>query len=194
MSQTKIKLFFAYSSITNSGFILLCFILSTFESISAGFLYLFVYLISTFSLFYMFIIIKYKQKNSFTLIEFKDFISLKKINPFFTFIIAINFFSLAGIPPLTGFLSKFYIFFNLIESNNISLFLFLILISLIVAYYYIRPIKIIFFTKESFHFYNEIPFFGALIIILNFYFSLFLLVQPRLILFFIENSLLDIFF
>lgn len=157
-------------------------------------MYLFVYLISTFSLFYTFIIIKYKQKNLFSLIEFKDFISLKNINPFFAFIISINFFSLAGIPPLSGFLSKFYIFFNLIESNNISLFLFLILISLMTAYYYIRPIKIIFFTKNYFYFYNEIPFFGALIIILNFYFNIFLLAQPKLILFVIENSLLEKFF
>lgn len=158
-------------------------------------MYLIIYLFSTFSLFYIFITLIYNQKFSYSLINFEDFKSLKQINPVLIIIISINFLSLAGIPPLSGFLSKYYVFVNLIESNNIVLFFCLMFLSLIIVYYYIRPIRIFLFNKNlSLKFFNNLPFFGSLFVILNFYFNLILILESRLILFFIEIFILENFY
>jgi len=59
------------------------------------------------------------------------------------------FFSVAGIPPLSGFLSKIFILFGLINSNEILGSLFLILISAVSVFYYIRVVKVVFFESKD---------------------------------------------
>lgn len=89
---------------------------------------------------------------------------------------------MAGIPPLSGFVSKFFVFEGLIELNNLRLVVFLILMSLISAYYYIRPIKILLFsTNKRPKFFHEISFFSSLIILIFFFFNIFLILEPYLL-------------
>ena len=87
------------------------------------------------------------------------------------------------------------VFTSLIELNYLFLISLLIIISLISAYYYIRPIKLLIFhnTKE-FRFLNEISFFSGLIIICIFFFNLFFILEPRLLFFFLEEILIHSFF
>jgi NADH:ubiquinone oxidoreductase subunit 2 (subunit N) len=65
----------------------------------------------------------------------------------FSFVVV--FFSIAGIPPLTGFLSKMLVLFELINFNNIIAATVLLLISAVSVYYYIRFIKTIFFEPKK---------------------------------------------
>lgn len=142
----------------------------TYEGIFSAILYLLVYLFSTFSVFYSFLIILPRQSKSFKLLDFKNFNTVKLINPFLILILSINFLSLAGIPPLSGFISKMLLFSAVIQLNYLFLIIILIIISLISAYYYIRPIKLIWFqqTKRKAIFLAEIPFFAGLLLILSF--------------------------
>ena len=59
------------------------------------------------------------------------------------------FFSIAGIPPLTGFLSKIFILLELVSSNKVLSACALIIISSVSVFYYIRIIKIIFFEPKA---------------------------------------------
>lgn len=69
--------------------------------------------------------------------------------------------------------------------------LFIIIISLISAYYYIRTIKIIVFSNQKKpKFFVEIPFFSALILILIFYFNIFLIIQPSILFNFLEEKII----
>jgi len=147
--QTNIKKFLAYSAINNSGFILLAISLLTYEGLFAAILYLIVYLFSTFSIFYSFLIILPRQSNALKLLDFNNFNAIKSINPILILMISINFLSLAGIPPLSGFISKMLLFSAVIQLNYLLIIIFLMVVSLISAYYYIRPIKLIWFQKTK---------------------------------------------
>lgn len=69
--------------------------------------------------------------------------SLMIVNKPLTYLLVINFFSLAGLPPLGGFFAKFYIFVTLFEVNMFSILFLFILISCFSAFYYINIIQIL---------------------------------------------------
>ncbi len=54
---------------------------------------------------------------------------------------------ISGCPPLVGFYGKFFIFYNLAVWSNFSLFLFVLILSVISSIYYIRIIQILFFSS-----------------------------------------------
>ena len=155
----------------------------TYEGLFAGILYLLVYIFTTFSVFYIFLISRLRQVKSYYLVDFNSFNSLKLINPFLVFILCINLFSMAGIPPLTGFFSKYYLFLSLVEINNIKLLFCLIILSLISTYYYIRPINLLVFSNNvKPKFFEEINSFSCLLIFFIYVVNSFMIIQPRFIL------------
>lgn len=60
------------------------------------------------------------------------------------------FFSIAGMPPFSGFLAKIFILFELIESNQLIGSILIILISAISVFYYIRVVKVVFLNQKKF--------------------------------------------
>jgi NADH-quinone oxidoreductase subunit N len=62
-------------------------------------------------------------------------------------LIVFLFFSLAGIPPTIGFLSKFYIILYAFNLEFIFLVIFILFISILTGFYYLRCLKIIFFEN-----------------------------------------------
>jgi NADH-quinone oxidoreductase subunit N len=81
---------------------------------------------------------------------------LSKTNPIMAFSLTILMFSTAGIPPLAGFFSKFYILISAIShglsSTNHEIFyvaIIAIIFSVISAFYYIRIVKIIYFDEPK---------------------------------------------
>ena len=72
-----------------------------------------------------------------------------KFNSLWAFSFVLMFFSVAGMPPLSGFLSKIFILFGLIDSNQLIGAICLIMISAISVFYYIRVIKVVFFESKE---------------------------------------------
>ncbi len=108
--------------------------------------------------------------------------------------LSINLLSMAGVPPLSGFLSKYLVFLTLIEANYLKLVFFLIFISLIASYYYIRPVNLLVFTTNtSPKFLVEITYFSGLIVTLIYLFNSFLILQPYLMLDLVQGFLINIF-
>jgi len=58
-------------------------------------------------------------------------------------------FSLAGVPPLAGFLAKFYIFLAAIDANFVVLAVIGVVTSVVGAYYYVRIVKIMYFDEPT---------------------------------------------
>ena len=69
-------------------------------------------------------------------------------NKFFSIIIILAFLSLAGMPPLLGFIGKFLLLMLIISTNNYLIFVFLSFINLITLYFYLQNTRFI-ITKNQ---------------------------------------------
>nr|AVR57503.1 NADH dehydrogenase subunit 2 [Entomoneis sp.] len=148
LRQKKIKTLLAYSSISHMGYALLSF--STFSSLGFEmlFFYLISYVISNIIVWYIVLGLKKPKNNSNKRSkDISDFILLSKSNKFLAFSLSIAFFSLAGIPPLLGFIAKFGIFLTLILEQFYSLAILIILCSVVSTFYYIRVVKVLYFEN-----------------------------------------------
>ena len=78
-----------------------------------------------------------------------DLTGLGKSNPALALTFTIILFSIAGIPPLAGFYSKFYIFLAAVDSSMYLVAIAGVLASVIGCLYYIRLIKLMYFESEK---------------------------------------------
>ena len=78
-----------------------------------------------------------------------QFRTLSKTSPLLAITIAFMMFSIAGVPPLAGFIGKFYLFFAAAHSGiYLSVFV-AILVNVIGSFYYIRCIKLAYFDQSK---------------------------------------------
>lgn len=146
LNQTKLKRLLAYSGISHMGFIVLSFSIFNFEGNLVGNLYLVIYIITIISLLIM-ILIKNKKTNF--IIELGG---LNYINKIISLSMILLILSTAGIPPLSGFISKWYLIWVSIEFKYYISAVIIIIFSAIGAGYYLRLVKIIYFQKKSSYF------------------------------------------
>ena len=106
MAQTKVKRPLAHSSIGHVGYIRTGFSCGTIEGIQSLLIGIFIYALMTIDAF---AIVSALRQTRVKYIA--DLGALAKTNPIFAITFSITMFSYAGIPPLAGFCSKFYLFF-----------------------------------------------------------------------------------
>lgn len=148
-TQKVLKRFFAYTSLNQLGFILVSFCSSSaLFGLASAIFFLIVYVFNNI-IFFSAILGFYNQqcRSFYTLTDLRGF-SFK--NPGYSFFITLALFSFIGLPPLSGFFSKFAILVVLARSD----FFFVIAIALlsngISSFYYLRIIKLIWFDKPNF--------------------------------------------
>ncbi|CBI23503.3 unnamed protein product, partial [Vitis vinifera] len=106
MAQTKVKRPLAHSSIGHVGYIRTGLSCGTIEGIQSLLIGIFIYASMTIDAFA--IVLALQQ----TCVKYiADLGALAKTNPISAITFSITMFSYAGIPPLAGFCSKFYLFF-----------------------------------------------------------------------------------
>jgi NADH-quinone oxidoreductase subunit N len=180
LQQKKIKRLLAYSSISHVGFILIGFTSNLLNNIPSILLYIIIYIIMSINLWtsYLSLNINHKPIKYLT-----DLSNIYKINGFISIIFILNIFSLAGIPPLAGFFSKFFIFYSGIKNGYFSLIFFAIIISIISSFYYLKIIKIIYFEKKlKKKLLDKINKIHSIILLINTQIILFLFLSPNIIL------------
>ena len=153
MGQTRLKRLLAYSSIGHIGYILIGFIAGTLEGLQSVLIYLTVYVVMTLCMFASILASQSPiHKEPFNkVIELKDLEHLGQRHPILALTLSITLLSMAGIPPLAGFVSKYYLFLSALDSSLYSLAIVGILTSVVSCYYYIRVIKTMYFqaVKDS---------------------------------------------
>ena len=139
--QDNIKRLMAYSTIGGIGYSLLALSVGSSEAFIAALLYITIYSISVLGCF---TVIVFMEKENISLENISDLSGLSKSDTFSAICFSILLLSLAGLPPLAGFIGKFYIFRSLINEGFIWLAVIGIIGSVIAAFYYLRVVKIIY--------------------------------------------------
>jgi len=156
LKQKKIKKLIIYSSIAQVGFPISALGSGSYSSYIFIYFFLITYMLTSILVWGHFTIMHKSQKslntffNTSSISLFLSSLSnLFGANKIWSFSFVFIFFSIAGMPPLLGFLSKAFIILGLIESEQLFTAIFLVVISAISVFYYIRIIKIIFFEISS---------------------------------------------
>lgn len=157
IAQKRFKRFIIYSSISQTGFAIIALSVYSVEAFSSVYFFLIIYLITSVILWGTIVNFHYFNNSINTFesvisirpIFLSDLSSYFKVNYVWSLLFLIIFFSFAGIPPFSGFLSKVLIIFNLVLENNLVVSVILILVSIVSSYYYLKIIKTLFFEKNS---------------------------------------------
>ena len=188
LRQSKIKRFLAFSSVTHVGFLLIAFASGTLEGVTSLFFYMIIYIVMTLNAWSIVLLLEYGKKGS-RLRYITDLQNLAKTNPVIAFTLAMNLFSMAGVPPLAGFFAKMYIFFAGLEVSLNLIVITGIVISVISAFYYLRFIKLMYFdgTTQGFFFINEGQSKLIYVLGISFFFLFFFFLNPNLLALFSES-------
>ncbi|MBI2372313.1 MAG: NADH-quinone oxidoreductase subunit N [Deltaproteobacteria bacterium] len=145
INQSNLKRLLAYSAIAHAGYILMGFVLLNGQGLYAMLFYLIVYAFMNLGAFLVVIALAGPLRSE----ELKDYAGLASRTAFPAVAMAVFLFSLTGIPPLAGFVGKFYLFAALIEAGRAWLWLAVVgvLNSVISLYYYARIVKAMFLEK-----------------------------------------------
>ena len=143
--QTNIKRMLAYSSIAQIGYILLGVVAATSRGVSSVAFYTFVYLFANMGAFITAIAFSHTTGSD----EIKDYAGLSRRSPAFAAMMAVFMLSLVGIPPLAGFVGKYYLFSAAIEQGYIWLVVVAILTSVISLYYYLGVVRQMYFQTST---------------------------------------------
>ncbi len=146
--QSNIKRLLAYSSIAHAGYLLMALCVFTRDSQQAILFYLVAYLFMNLGAFI--VVIGFSEAGIGETIE--SYKGLGHRAPFFAAMMGVFLFSLTGLPPMAGFIGKFYLFAAVLNKGGAfywTLAFIGILNSAISLYYYARILKAMFFTPTT---------------------------------------------
>ena len=134
--QPNLKRMLAYSSISHSGYMMLAIIAFSDRSANALLFYVLSYSIATIIAFGILILVRESKGNDL----FSSMNGLAKKNPLLAFCLTVALLSLTGIPPLAGFMAKYYLFTAALEKGLLWLVIVAVFGSAISAGFYFKPI------------------------------------------------------
>ena len=144
--QNNVKRLLAYSSIAHMGYMLLGVLCATPRGYAAAMFYMITYAMMALASFGILILM---SKGDFEAEHMSDFAGLYHRNPWLAFMMMLTMFSLAGVPPLVGFIAKVGVLEALIQVHLVWLAVVAILFAIVGAYYYIRVVKVIYFEDSG---------------------------------------------
>ncbi|MES2830844.1 MAG: NADH-quinone oxidoreductase subunit NuoN [Pseudomonadota bacterium] len=152
IAQTNLKRMLAYSTISQTGFMLLGLlagvvngnIFSAANAYSSAMFYSVTYVLTTLGTFGVIMLL---ARSGFEAENIEDFKGLNQRSPWFALVMLLLMFSLAGIPPVMGFYAKLSVLQAVLGTGQIWLAIVAVLFSLIGAFYYLRIVKVMYFDE-----------------------------------------------
>jgi NADH-quinone oxidoreductase subunit N len=137
LGQTSVKRILAYSSIAHAGYMLMGLTTQTSAGLAAIVFYTVIYCLMNVGAFW----IAGKVGDTLGGDDLQHFKGLIQRRPLYAICMAIFLFSLTGLPPLAGFIGKFYLFNAVLGREMYGLALIAGINSVISLYYYVKIAK-----------------------------------------------------
>ncbi|MBT7611516.1 MAG: NADH-quinone oxidoreductase subunit N [Bacteriovoracaceae bacterium] len=145
IGQKSVKRMLAYSSISHAGVMMLGVLVINELGVQSVLFYAVTYLFMTLVAFYIVTFVSDKYGND----HFDRFRGLIVRYPLMTVIMAMVMFSLAGVPPLSGFVAKFNIFGALVSKKYYTLAVIAGINSVVSLYYYLKLVRLMIFKEQE---------------------------------------------
>ncbi len=154
IAQTNIKRMLAYSTIAQMGFVLLGLMSGVVggnasnapAAYSAAMYYSITYVLTTLGSFGLIMML---ARAGFEAEQLADFRGLARRSPWFAVVMTVLMFSLAGVPPMMGFMAKWAVLQAVTTSGAVWLAVLAVMFSLIGAFYYLRVVKTMWFDEPA---------------------------------------------
>ncbi len=147
IAQQNIKRLLAYSAINSVGFMLIGLAAATETGVAAVLLYLAIYVVMELGAFL--VVLAMRDADGRAVETIADMAGMARTRPWLSAALAIFMFSLAGLPPLFGFVGKLVVFNAAVDEGLWLLAVFGVLMSVVAAYYYLQVVKILFFDEPA---------------------------------------------
>jgi len=145
LKQKQLRRFMAYSSIAQAGYIIMAMAGNASSAYSSIIFYLYVYAAANYAIFFILSLIGANGDENLG-----GLAGLGKKNPVIAAVLMLTLFSLAGIPPLAGFMGKFLLFAAAAEQGYYAMVVFAALNSTISLYYYLLLVKEAYISDPGF--------------------------------------------
>ena len=145
ISQVTIKRLLAYSSIAQAGYILMGLAAANDTGLAGVLIYLVTYAFTNLGAFAAVTAISDQLGSD----EILAYAGLSKKSPFLAALLTLFLLSLAGIPPLAGFIGKFYVFAGAIQAQLNGLALAAALNSAVAAFYYFKVVRAMYLVEPE---------------------------------------------
>ena len=144
--QTNIKRMLAYSSIAHAGYILVAFAANSQLGIAALLFYILVYALVKLGAFTL---LAHLGDTGERRVEIQDLAGLGRTHPLAAACMSLYMLSLMGLPITAGFMGKLYILKAALDARLTGLAVMLAINSVISAYYYLRVVRVMYFSEPS---------------------------------------------
>jgi NADH-quinone oxidoreductase subunit N len=135
--QKNFKRLMAYSSIAQAGYISVGLLIGTDQGVKGVLFYSMIYVFANMGAFTVATMVSTNQGSE----DIKDFAGLSRRSPLAAAVMTVSLLSLAGIPPLAGFVGKFYLFKALLDQGWVPLVFIGFIMSMISVYYYLLVVR-----------------------------------------------------
>jgi NADH-quinone oxidoreductase subunit N len=146
IGQSNIKRMMAYSSIGHMGYALIGLAAGSAAGVQGTLIYMVLYVVMSFGVFACIIAMRRGGRAVETI---GDLAGLSGERPGYALALALLMFSMAGIPPLSGFFGKLYVFAAAVHAGLDVLAVVGVLTSVVGAFYYLRVIKVMYFDAGA---------------------------------------------
>lgn len=188
-SEGNLRRLFAFSTVYHLGVMLVCLAAFNDNSLLSSFVYLATYILAMSGMYTVFY--GFKSKGEY-LVNLESLSGISEVKPYISAASLLFMVSLIGTPPLMGFLGKLSVMNSLIIQGSYTWILIISFSLLMLAYAYLRVIKVIYFDDRKINFDRADK--GVYIcLMINIILVLIALLNPKYLMSDVERMLVTIF-
>ena len=143
VAQSSVKRMLAYSSIAHAGYLLVALVSGNDVGKEAVLFYLLAYAVTNLGAFGVLAVLETPERSND---QVSDFAGLWSTRPWLAGVMTMFLLSLGGLPPLGGFVAKWYVFNAAVKADEASLAIVGVLTSVVSVFFYLRIVIMMYMT------------------------------------------------